>query len=177
MTQPKFSPILEGDEVRDALRSAPPDAWVPHRPSEFRRGTEAGHSFGVAGPDQGYALYLAERFEDRLELEVGEHAEDVLAGAVAIALRRAALFGRAPIGTDVALSLELFGYLPTGGDQSVPRDLIELRRALFAGVAHEYWRLDELARSVPEAALRLDPAEVAGPRDHERDGWRRLLEV
>ena len=44
-------------------------------------------------------------------LEPGEHAEDVLAGAVAIALRRAAIFGRAPVTADIELALELFKYL------------------------------------------------------------------
>ena len=44
-------------------------------------------------------------------LEPGERADDVLAGAVAIGLRRAAIFGRVPIGADIELALRLFKYL------------------------------------------------------------------
>ena len=40
-------------------------------------------------------LELAKRFADQLVLEPGEHAEDVLAGTVGIALRRASIYGRA----------------------------------------------------------------------------------
>ena len=118
MTQPKFAPILEQDEVRPGYQLGVPQAWVPHRPGESRPTPrrEDLPGLGVRGPDQGYALELATMFRDRLVLEPGEHAEDVLAGAVAIALRRAAILGRAPIATDIALALDLFGYLSRGSD-------------------------------------------------------------
>ena len=179
MTQPKFAPILEQHEVREVQRIGPAAPWEPHRPGEFRPGpaTRPARSgaYGVPGPDQGYALLLAERYEDRLELDPGEHAEDVLAGAVAIAMRRAATFGRAPVSTDVQLALALYGYLATEGGPTAPRDLVEYRRERFAGAAHDYWRRRALADEVPEAALRRSPAEVVELRDHHRDGWRGLL--
>ena len=99
MTQPKFAPILEQDEVRDAYQLGVPASWVPHRPGESRPTPQLRDPAGLGfpGPDQGYALELANRFTERLALEQGEHADDVLAGAVAISLRRAAIFGRAPV--------------------------------------------------------------------------------
>jgi hypothetical protein len=120
----------------------------------------------VPGPDQGYALRLARRFEERVELEAGEHVGDVIAGAVSLALRRAALFGRAPVITDIELTLTLFGYL---GD--APADLVEFRRALFQGASHDYWERRELAHLVPDATLKLKPADVRS----RLAGWRDLI--
>jgi len=180
MTQPKFAPILEQHEVREVQRLGPAAPWSPHRAGEHRPGPATGPTrpgaYGIPGPDQGYALLLAERFADRLELDPGEHGDDVLAGAVAIGLRRAALFGRAPVVTDIELALDLFGYLATEGGPSAPRDLVDFRRARFAGAAHDYWRVRALADDVPEAALRVRPAEVVERRDQHRDGWRSLLQ-
>ena len=114
------------------------------------------------GPDQGYALELATRFKDRLALEPGEHAEDVLSGAVAIALRRAAIFGRAPISADIELALRLFGCLVGDRGAAVPGELVAWRREHLAGAAHDYWARRALADAVPEATLRLSPCECDG---------------
>ena len=82
-------------------------------------------------------------------LEPDEHAEDVLAGAVAIALRRAAIFGRAPVGADIELALRLFKYL-VGDEGTWPSsDLVALRRERFAGAAHDYWRRQVAGRRDP----------------------------
>ncbi len=177
MTQPRYAPILEQHEVREVQRIGPPAPWEPHRPGEFRPGPQVGRpaGLGIPGPDQGYALRLAERFQDRLELDPGEHAKDVLAGAVAVALSRAALYGRAPVATDIELALSLFGYLTSEGGPSAPRDLIDFRRDRFAGAAHDYWRRRALADQVPEKALRMTPLAVGELRDTHRDGWRELL--
>ncbi|HLI15395.1 MAG TPA: hypothetical protein VKV23_04995 [Acidimicrobiales bacterium] len=167
MTQPKFAPILVEDEVRPTTRLAPPRPWTFHRPAEvlparppWRRGG------GVPGPDQGYALRLARRLEDRLVLEPGEHREDVVAGIVAIAMRRAARAGRAPVLADLELAAELFGFL-----SDAPSDLVEHRRAAFAGVAHDYGRRRELAASVPEESLALTPETARA----KLAAWRELL--
>jgi len=177
MTQPRFAPILEQHEVREVQRIAPPAPWEPHRPGEFRPGSGARRApgLGIPGPDQGYALWLADRFRDRLELGPSEHAEDVLAAAVAIALCRASLFGRAPVATDVELALALFGYLASDSGQSAPWDLVEYRRERIAGAAHDYWRRRAVADEVTEAALRMTPRAVDELRDSHRDGWRQLL--
>ncbi len=164
MTQPKFAPITEDAEVRPAYRLDPPAPWRAHRPAEFepgaRRDVARLAGTGVPGPDQGYALHLAERAAARLVLADGEHTEDVLAGAVAIALRRAALFGRAPVSTDIELALTLFGYLAPA-----PTELVEYRRRLFDGAAHRYFELGEVAHLVPEAMLRRSPEQLSNALD------------
>ncbi|HUZ19754.1 MAG TPA: hypothetical protein VMU75_04180 [Acidimicrobiales bacterium] len=158
MTQPRFAPIPLEDEVRPGYRLEPPKPWTPHRPADYRAGAfPRTTGSGVPGPDQGYALRLARRFDERLELAPGEHADDVIAGAVSLALRRAARFGRAPVITDIELVLTLFGYL---GD--APRELVERRRGLFQGASHDYWQRRALAHLVPDATLQLTPAEVRG---------------
>lgn len=156
MTQPKFAPILPEDEVRDLHKLPPPAAWYPLRPADFRP-APAGHlpGRGAAGPDQGYGLLLADRFTDRLVLAEGERADDVLEGAALLAMRRAAIFGRAPVSADIELALVLFGFLA-----EAPADRQAARREVFAGVAHDYWRGRELADLVPETTLRLAPADL-----------------
>jgi hypothetical protein len=176
MTQPKFAPITEQHEVREVQRIGAPAPWTPHRPGEHRPGPELARKagLGVPGPNQGYALELAKRFEGRLALGPGEHAEDVLAGAVAIALCRAAIFGRAPVAADIELALELFGYLPRADGRPTPSDLLPFRHERFAGADHDYWRRRALADEVPEATLRLSPAALAELLDREPGSWREL---
>jgi hypothetical protein len=175
MTQPRFAPIAEQHEVREVQRALPPAAWTPHRPGEFRPGPQAarGIGLGVPGPDQGYALNLAGRFADRLELSPHEHADDVVAGAVAIAMCRAALFGRAPVMTDIEFALVLFGYLKDGS--YVPADLVTFRHERLSGAAHDYWRQRALADSVPESTLRRTPAELTERRHASTTAWRDLF--
>ena len=177
MTQPKFAPILEQHEVREVDKLDAPPPWVPHRPGESRPAPRAQHlaGLGIPGPDQGYALELARRFEDRLALEPGEHASDVLDGAVAIALCRAALFGRAPVATDIELPLRLFKYL-VGEEGTWPSsELVAWRRERFAGAAHDYWRRRVLADSIPESTLRLEPATIAERLESEPGSWSQLV--
>ena len=90
MTQPTFVPIVEADQVRSAYRLDVPSIWTQSRPSELRTTRPPrGRMFGTPGPDQGYALKLARRFEDRVNLVPGESAEDAIAGCTAVAMRRA----------------------------------------------------------------------------------------
>lgn len=176
MTQPKFAPITEQERVREGYQLGAPAPWVPHRPGESRPvpAERTGAGLGIPGPDQGYALELAKRFHDKLALEPGERSEDVLAGAVAIALRRAAIFGRAPVAADIELPLVLFKYLV--GEQGTwpAADLIAWRREHFVGAAHDYWRRRALADSVPGTTLRLRPKTLADRLEAEPSSWREL---
>ena len=72
VTQPSFVPVVEADQVRRAYQLHVPEIWTTSRPSELR-GTRqpAGAFLGTPGPDQGFALKLARRFEDRLVLVPG----------------------------------------------------------------------------------------------------------
>jgi hypothetical protein len=157
VTQPSFVPIAEVDQVRPALRLETPRAWVQDRPAELRFPVRsAGRHFGTPGPDQGYALRVAKRFEERLRLRGDESAEDVVVGAALLASRRAALFGRAPAVHDVETALSIFGFL----DDDVPEGLAGVRREAFSGAAHDYDVQRDLVDLVPEEALRLRADEV-----------------
>lgn len=169
MTQPSFVPIVEADQVRPTYRLAVPGIWTQSRPSELR-GTRpaAGPLFGTPGPDQGFALKLARRFEDRLELLPGELAEDAMAGCTAVATRRAARFGRAPVIHDLSFAFTLWGFL--GG---APDDLVAERVPLFRSAAHHYNAQRAIADAVSEDALRLTPDALSGRLGQ----WRDLLTI
>lgn len=168
MTQPSYVPIVEADQVRSAYRLRTPSAWRAERVADLRTpGQPRGRDMGAPGPDQGYALLLAERlFEDRLQLSPAVTAHDALAGAAELASARAALFGRAPVARDVELALRLLGFL---GD--APDDLLSWRDELFQAAAHHYEQRRRIVDAVPEATLRLTPESVqAGVSD-----WRALF--
>jgi hypothetical protein len=124
--------------------------------------------FGDPGPDLGYGLKLAKRFEDQLQLAPGESAEDAVAGCFAVGTRRASMFGRAPVIYDMELAYALWGFL--GG---APSDLVAFRVALFKSAGHHYELQREIVGRVREETLRLTPAQV-----RQRLGeWQELIEV
>ncbi len=170
MTQPSFVPIVDTDQVRPSYRLRTPRDWRAGRVADLRGPEQVrGRELGVPGPDQGYALLLAHTlFEDRLELTPGITAEDALVGCAAVASRRAALFGRAPVAKDIELALVIFGFL--GG---APDDLVAWRPPLFQAAAHHYHQQRSIVGAVPEETLRLTPADVRGRLSE----WRSLLAV
>lgn len=169
MTQPSFVPIIEADQVRPAHQLRVPNIWTQSRPSEIRGASRpSGRRYGSPGPDQGFALKLARRFEDRLQLAEGESAEDAIAGATAVAMRRCARFGRAPTVYDLEFGFTLWGFL--GG---APDDLVSARGPLFRSAAHHYTSQRAIADMVTEEALRLRPDEVA----ERLDQWRSLISL
>ena len=140
------------------------------RPGEVVGGEPtAGPGLGNQGPDQGYALKLAERFAGQLVLAAGEREDDALAGCVSVALRRASMFGRAPVMHDLRLALELFGFLA-----EADAELVDWRQSRFAGAAghHGYHVKLRLAALVPEETLRRTPTAAAGART---ENWRTPL--
>jgi hypothetical protein len=108
-------------------------SWIPSRPGELPHGQPEGQQLGNQGPDQGYVLSLVRRFHGKLTLTAGEHERDALAGAAAVALKRASSFGRAPVVHDLTVALTVWGFL---GD--APADLVQLRKKLFEEVAHPH---------------------------------------
>jgi hypothetical protein len=170
MGQPEFVPAPEWDRVQVTEGLPPPPPWVADRPAEVRpAGVQpAGPLFGSIGPDQGYALRLAEGLTDRLRLAHGEDRKDVIAGCVGVATKRAAEFGRAPVLPDLEVAFGVWGFL-----DDAPEDLVELRRGMFAQVSHLYLERRAIADAVPPETLRLSPGEV---RARLAD-WRSLLRV
>jgi hypothetical protein len=158
MTQPTFVPISEADQVRPARHLHVPGAWTANRVAELSGPTAlSGRSVGTPGPDAGFALRLARRFEHELTLGEGESEHDVLLGVALIAARRAALFGRAPCIYDVQFALALWGFLG-----EVAPGFQAARRAAFASVSHDYVAQRSLVDAIPEATLRLAPADAQG---------------
>lgn len=158
MAAPEYVPKPTDDDAR-VYTSPPwrPDSWMAERPAEVDGRQPLGPGLGNPGPDQGYALKLAAQFRGRLVLTPGEHEDDALAGCLALAMRRAASFGRAPMIHDLSVPLALFGFL-----SEPPAEVAAARRELFAGVSstHHYAERRALVDSVPEALLRCSPAEV-----------------
>jgi hypothetical protein len=167
VTQPDHVPLQASDRVRPSAILPPPRQWYLDRPAELSELTPpSGPRFGAPGPDVGYGLKLARRFEDRLELAPGEHSKDVVAGCFACGARRAASVGRAPVIYDMEWAYTLWGYL--GG---APEELIEWRQPMFRGAAEHYWDQREIVDAVKAETLKLSPAQV-----RERLGsWRDLL--
>ncbi len=169
MTQPSYVPIVEADQVRRAYQLHVPSAWTPSRPSELR-GTRqpSGRSLGTPGPDQGFALKLARRFVERLQLTAGESADDTVAGCTAVATRRSGLFGRAPAVYDLEHAFTLFGFL-----REAPAGLVAAREPLFRSASHDYRAQRAIADAVHEETLRLTPAAVA----ERLVDWHELLDL
>jgi hypothetical protein len=172
MAAPKFTPVTPLDTARGyASPDHVPQRWTNDRPGDFRGGQPTGPLLGYQGPDQGYALVLARRLRDELHLQQGESVDDILAGVTAIGLRRASLFGRAPVIHDLRIAATIWGSL----DPEPPVELVQIRRPLFEGlanVAHHYGALRALVDSTPEATLRMTPEQVQTAYPAQ---WRTLL--
>lgn len=170
MSAPRYSPLPAVEPVR--AYSSPdhvPDGWTPGRPAEIVGRQPAGSRLGYQGPDQGYVIGLFERSRDRVRVQSGEKVDDVLVGCRGLALRRASLFGRAPVMHDVTLALAVWGFLL----ENPPADLVETRRPLFAGAAHphHHGQVRDIADMVPESTLRMTPEQVAS---RAAGAWRAL---
>jgi hypothetical protein len=165
--QPDYVPLFEETKVRPAERLPVADHWVADRPAEIPpEGPPKGRHLGTTGPDQGYGLKLARQLLAQVQLADGEHAEDAMAGCVAVGLKRAALFGRAPVIYDMELAYGVWGFL-----DAAPAELVALRGPLFQGAAHDYWAQRDIVDRVKEETLRLAPAEVRT----QVNVWRELI--
>jgi hypothetical protein len=168
MTQPSFAPIAEEDKVRPAYRLQTPPQWRADRVAEIKAPEQPqGPELGVPGPDQGYALLLAEElFADRIQLSGGITKKDAIHGCGVVASARAARFQRAPVAKDVELALVLFGFL---GDP--PPDLVEWRSRLFRGASHEYALQRRIVDCVRAETLALNLQQVV----ERLEDWRSLF--
>lgn len=173
MAAPKFTPPpVEGIPTSKAYESPDhvPGAWLADRPGEIVGRQPSGPHLGYQGPDQGYALTLAARIKPTLVLSDAEHADDAVAGCLGIALRRASIYGRAPVIHDLRIAFTIWGFL----DPAPPAELVALRVERFEGAAnpHHYDNVRSLADAVPEATLRSTPDEVYAKYP---GAWRQLL--
>ena len=173
MAAPEYVPVKPMDDVR-TYESPPrrPDPWIARRPGEVHGENPRGLLFGDPGPDQGYGIVLAKRLCDRLHLQPGEEVDDIVAGCLGVGLRRASLFGRAPVIHDFTAAYTIWGYL----DPQPPADLVTVRRSAFAecAVAAHYGERRRIVAAVRDDVLRKPHATIA---NHHASDWRALVDT
>jgi hypothetical protein len=168
MAAPKFAPVPAIGDVKSYRSPAyVPDPWMANRPGDLDGRQPSGPRLGFQGPDQGYALVLATRLKPQLVLSDGERIDDVVTGCTAIALRRASMFGRAPVIHDLRIAFTIWGFL----DPAPSAELVALRVKRFEGAddPHHYDVARALADEVPDATLRMSPDRVAAA--YPTDWW------
>jgi hypothetical protein len=126
--------------------------WRADRPGDLEAGQPTGHLLGRPGPNVGYALTLAERARDRLSLGPHESADDALAVLGEVAMKRAGLFGRAPVMADIDVATSLLGY-----KGEVDPAFVEWRTPAVHGAQHDYEARRAIVDAVPDAVLRMPP--------------------
>lgn len=161
MAAPKFAPVDPTESPR-AYESpnAVPESWQLGRPGDIVGQQPSGAYLGHQGPDQGFALTIARRVSHKIRVQSGESLDDAIRGTVAIALRRASMYGRAPVIHDVTFALTIWGWLL----DSPPADLLGRRKELFGGLghaAHSYYEARELVDLVPETTFKLSNETLA----------------
>ncbi len=160
MAAPKFTPVDPTDRPRSY--SSPehiPAPWRNDRPAAVKGRQPTGSRLGFQGPDQGYALKLAEGLRKEIVLQRGESADDAIRGSLAIALRRASKYGRAPVIHDLNMAFGIWGWMLV----SPPADLVKRRLELFAGlgnVAHHYSETRLLVDLVPESTMIMSQEQI-----------------
>lgn len=173
---PKFVPLDPLQQPRD-YESAPwrMDPWFTDRPGDFAEepaqpDRDAG-GVGAPGPDQGYALKLSALLRPELAVSRDENVEDAERAVVAIGLKRASIFSRAPIITDLRIAATVWGLL----DPQPPADLVAERAPRIEGLRHwieTYPRLRAIVDTVPVKTLARPLDELTAA--HRAD-WRSLL--
>ncbi len=119
--------LTEADLPRRSLEPPSSRGWrsakpgIPQGPSDV----PAGGTFGVTGPDPGWATKLVRRFD----LPDDPGLDRVVTGLV---MARAAALGRAAVPEDIEVALVLCGY-----GEEIPPEVVERRRQWLAAVPHE----------------------------------------
>jgi hypothetical protein len=167
MAQPDYVPLQTGDRVRRDENMPVPDGWKADRPADhLLPGQPTGRHFGTPAPDGGYGLKLVRRLVPKLRLTEGVSAEDAVLGLLGVGLRRAGVFGRAPILQDFELAATVWGFLG-----QAPNDLVAFRRPLFSSCSHSYSDQRDIVDLVPESTLRMSVAQV----EAAHPDWKSLL--
>lgn len=172
MAAPKFTPVDPIDVPRHyESPDHVPSSWTPDRPGEIVGFQPQGERLGAPGPDQGYAIKIANSLRPKLRLQPGENEDDVIRGCLGVALRRASMFSRAPVVHDLTIAFTVWGYFA----DDPPQELVELRLPLFEGlrhVEHHYAESRVVVDHIPVATLRKNPAQIEAAFPAE---WRSLL--
>ena len=172
MAAPEFVPVKPLADVR--VYESPPrrvDQWHADRPGDLEGRQPVGDGLGVPGPDQGYALKLADEVFRPLLKTGAVHAADAIAGCLGIALKRASLFGRAPTAHDLRAAFAMWGFL----DDAPPKELVTLRESWFAEVAnpHHYQEGRRIVDAVTEDVLRRSHTDIEAT--YAAGDWQALI--
>ena len=172
MAAPDYVPTDPVQKVRGY--SSPParaGSWKADRAGDLGGGQPVGARLGSQGPDQGYALKLVRLFDDKLHLG-GLDAEDVEAACVAIAMKRSAVFGRAPVVHDLTVAFTVWGFL----DADPADELVNLREELFPQVrsAHHYAERRAIVDRVSDDTLHQSHGQI---EMHYESDWRQNLSL
>jgi hypothetical protein len=168
-----FVPERLEDEPRQepnlppGVKMPPARSWVANRPGDLPAGWPTGKLLGSPGPNIGYALTLANRVRDQLALAPHEHADDAIDVVAEIAMRRAVLFGRAPVMRDVEFGMQILGYR---GDADP--DFVAWRMCAVQGAHHDYYERRSLVDAIPIDILRLVPSALPAHLAEARDALR-----
>jgi hypothetical protein len=160
MAAPKSAPAGARETHYYSSPDVVPDSWSPDRPGVVEGLQPVGRRMGAQGPDQGFALTIANRLAPQIRLQGRERLDDAIRGCLGIALRRASMFSRAPVVHDVKIAFTIWGFF----DDDPPGELIDRRSQLFEGVGnvnHHYAEGRRIADLVPESTLRMTPDQVA----------------
>jgi len=134
----------------------PARSWRADRPGDLVDGVQPrGALLGSPGPNIGYALLLTHRVAETFDRSSREHGEDVEAVVAALAMKRAASFGRAPVAPDVECAALVLGYL--GSPSS---EFVELRAEAVDDAHHDYEAVRAICDAVPLEVLRLAPGAL-----------------
>jgi hypothetical protein len=172
-----FVPTTLDEEPRQEKNLAPgvhippARAWRADRPGDLGAIQPKGRLLGNPGPNVGYALTLAERAGNRMMLEPNEGAEDAVTVVAALAMKRAATFGRAPVIADVEFAMELLGYL---GD--APDDVRNWRPDVVRSAAHDYAVARAVVDTVGTGLLRMPITELPEHLSAVREAMARAAE-
>lgn len=142
---PRNEPTLSPGVVLPPARE-----WRADRPGDLPDGVQPhGALFGSPGPNVGYALRLVHRIGAELLLAPGEDRHDAEAVVAAVAMKRAASYGRGPIAADVERAATLLGYRGGADAETIAR-----RVDAVQGAHHEYARCRAVADQVDLERLR-----------------------
>jgi len=162
---PKFIPTEKTNETRGY--SSPPQRIRSNdteRPGEIKTGQPKGKRLGSVGPDQGFAYKLVSAFDDRL-ITGKVSRKDAISGCLALAMKRAALFGRAPVIHDLTAAFTIYGFLKS----DVSADLVKKREELFPEVSnsHHYSERRDLVDQVSDSFLKKSHTEIKDACDRD----------
>lgn len=170
-TDPFVAPARDAEPRQEpnlapGARLPAPHRWRADRPGDLADGVQPrGPLFGSPGPNVGYAVLLVRRRASELVLGPHERREDAEAVVAALAMKRAASLGRAPVVEDVECAAIALGYLgaPAPG-------FVAWRERAVTGASHEYEVRRAVCDAVPLDELRRPPAALAGRAGelHER---------